>query len=337
VSMEYLDRPPRILPELPQGSVEIPNPPEKGGKGQTLQHLIMPFISIFGYILISLTGQGRNPLLLIPMGLSAVVTSVFAVYSMRKERQEREKLIAAYEERLTELRREMEESHTVQRLFYWYNYPETSKILEFASGELESRSGSRLWERRPFDQDFGAIRLGIGTLPSTVTYHVAKGENREDPQMKDAQRIAEDSLYINDVPIMIPLRRPVSGKKQEDEEDQRQQPRHSLGIVGQNIAKTSDVVRAIVANLTASHSPLDTRLFVVGTPEARARWDWAVWLPHTNSRSESYLGDQMVFDQETVPTFWDAVAEELDKRQLRLQDKDSGDVTLPFMLVVADK
>ena len=150
--------------------------------------------------------------------------------------------------------------------------------------------------------------------------------------MKDAEKIAEDSLYVHEVPIMIPLRRSRSGKKHEDEEDQRLQARHSLGIVGQNVAKTSDVVRAIAANFTASHSPLDTRLFVVGTPEARKRWEWAVWLAHTNSRSESYLGDQMVFDRETTPHFWDAIAEELDKRQMRLQDRDSGDVTCPSCL-----
>ncbi|NIM94893.1 MAG: hypothetical protein GTO18_14425 [Anaerolineales bacterium] len=337
MSVEYLDRPPRILPELPQGSVEIPNPPEKAGRGQTLQHLILPFISIFGYILISFTGQGRNPLLLIPMGMAAVASSIFAFFSIRRERKERKELEAAYEQRLSDLRRDMEDSHHVQRTYYWYNYPEVPRVLEFASGVEESRSGSRLWERRPTDIDFGAIRLGVGTLPSTVTYRVAKAENKEDPQMKDAEKIAEDSLYVSDVPITIPLRRPVGQKADDDEKSEGQQPRHSIGIVGQNIAKTSDIVRSIAMHYTAFHSPLDTRLFVVGTPEAQKRWEWAVWLPHTNSRSESYLGDQMVFDQEVIPAFWDAIAEELDKRQLRLQDKDSGDVTLPFMLVVVDK
>jgi S-DNA-T family DNA segregation ATPase FtsK/SpoIIIE len=336
VSVEYLDRPPRILPELPQGEVEIPNPPEKDESRHMLQHLLLPFISIFGYVLISLTGQGRNPYLLVPMAFSAIATSIFAVYSIRQEKKEREALMAAYEQRLTDLRREMEEAHNVQRTFYWYNYPNVDKLLEFASGIEVSRSGSRLWERRPSDLDFGAIRLGVGTLPSTVVYKVAKAENREDPQMKDAEKIAEDSLYLDEVPITIPLRYPVGSEKAE-EEDQGQLPRHSLGVVGRNIAKTSDFIRAVATHFTAFHSPLDTRLFVVGTPEARKRWEWAVWLPHTNSRSESYLGDQMCFDPESIPAFWDMLMEELDKRQLRLQDKDSGDVTLPFLLVFVDK
>lgn len=336
MSVEYLDRPPRILPELPQGEVEIPNPPEKGESGQMLQHLILPFISIFGYVLISLTGQGRNPYMLIPMAISAVATSIFAAYSMRKEKKQKEALIAAYEQRLTDLRREMEEAHEVQRTFYWYNYPNVDKVLEFASGDEVSRSGSRLWERRPSDQDFGAIRLGVGTLPSTVIYQVAESENREDPQMKDAQKIADDSLYVKGVPITIPLRNPM-GTEKAKEEDQAQPSRHSLGVVGRNIAKTSDFIRAVATHFTAFHSPMDTRLFVVGTPEARKRWEWAIWLPHTNLRSETYLGDQMCFDPESMPAFWDMILDELDKRQLRLKDKDSGDVTLPFLLVFVDK
>jgi len=336
VSVKYLDRPPRILPELPQGEVEIPGPPEKPESGQMLQHLLLPFISIFGYVLISLTGQGRNPLMMIPMAFSAVATSIFAIISMRKEKKKREEIIAAYEQRLTDHRREMEEAHNVQRMHYWYNYPNVDKILEFASGDEVSRSGSRLWERRPSDQDFGAIRLGVGTLPSTVIYKVGEAENREDPQMKDAQKIAEDSLYVKDVPITIPLRNPL-GSEDGKEENQAQLSRHSLGVVGRNIAKTSDFVRSVAMHFTAFHSPMDTRLFVVGTPEARKRWEWAVWIPHTNSRNESYLGDQMCFDPESIPSFWDMILNELDKRQLRLKDKDSGDVTLPFIVVFVDK
>jgi len=342
MNVQFLDRPPRIQPELPAGEHTIPSPPEKREKRQALQYLILPFVALFGYLLMAAGGQGRNPLLMIPMALSTVLSSIFAIFAMRQEAREHQALVAAYAKRLTDLRREMEASHEMQRTFYWYNYPDPNKVLRFASGEEESRSGPRLWERRPTDPDFGAIRLGVGTLPSTVIYKVSEGKNTEDPQMRDAERLAEDSHFVADVPIIIPLkpRREEAKSAEQGKEGEKKEKakpiRHSIGVVGNNVAKTSDFVRALVAHFVAYHSPLDARLHVVGTPQARDRWEWAVWLPHANSRSESYLGDQMSFDPQAVHASWEAIAKDLDKRQLRMQDQKDLDVTIPFNLVVVD-
>ena len=70
----YIDRPPRIQPELPFDEIEIPSPPEKeeGGFTQLIQ-VALPMITIIGYVLIAtMGGGGRSPFLLIPMALSVV-------------------------------------------------------------------------------------------------------------------------------------------------------------------------------------------------------------------------------------------------------------------------
>ncbi len=247
----------------------------------------------------------------------------------------------------------MQASHDNQRIFYDYNYPDPATILKLASGEEGSRSGSRLWERRTQDHDFGVIRLGKGTRPSTVIYKTSEMRNSAgSPKMQDALRLEEDSRYVDNASITIRFRpNPTidktaaeSDKDKDKDEDEaeyvEEEPRHAIGIVGDNKAKVSDFVRSIMMHYTTFHSPTDARLFVVGAPESRRNWEWAIWLPHTNTRTERYVGDQMCFEEDSVPAFWDALRDELDKRSLRLQDdkdKQTDDITLPHLLVVVDK
>ncbi len=346
MSVTYIDRPPRIQPELPEGEVEIPNPPEDEEKGgPPILHALLPLVTIVGYVIVSATGQGRNMMLIIPMALSVVASTVFGMVSYMKEKDAGKEKEKVYEQRLEELRREMVDSHEMQRIFYIYNYPDPTTILKIASGEENSRSGLRLWERRPEDHDFGTIRLGIGTRPSTRVYTVSEsGDNGELPQMRDARQIAEESEFVSNVPVAIPMR-PDPTRRDMDVEDpekeaKRMGPRHAIGIAGDNRAKTSDFVRSIAVHYAAFHAPNDARLYVIGSQAARKRWEWAMWLPHTNTRAERYVGDQMNFDDEevSVTAFWDDLRAELDKRALRLADKDeAGDVTLPHIMLVVDK
>lgn len=79
----FIDRPPRIQPELPFDEIEIPAPPakDKGGYQQLIQ-FALPLMTIVGYVLISsMGGAGRSPLLLIPMALSVGGVHGFAVWS----------------------------------------------------------------------------------------------------------------------------------------------------------------------------------------------------------------------------------------------------------------
>jgi hypothetical protein len=242
-----IDRPPRIQPELPTGETELPNPPEdEKGAQQVIQQLLLPLITLVGYVVMAASGQGRNPLLMIPMGMTFVASSVFALYSHNKQKREQEKRKQAYAKRLTDLRRDMAQAHDMQRTFYLYNYPDPAGILRIAGGLYRSRSGSRLWERRPGDEDFGAVRLGMGTRPSTVTYKAPRSEKEENDQVRDAQKLAEDSRFVTAVPITIPLRPYTqtakaasgsAGPKEEGKEAgsdiQKVVPgRHAVGITG---------------------------------------------------------------------------------------------------------
>jgi DNA segregation ATPase FtsK/SpoIIIE, S-DNA-T family len=366
---QYIDRPPRIEPELPSGVYNIPNPPDlEDNAGALLQQAFLPMIMIFGYVLASLFGQGRNMLMMIPMMLSVVATIILAIYVNSKERKLREEAEEAYRRRISELRRKMESEHEQQRIYYYYNYPNSDTTLRIAADlgrepheqEEVIRSGSRLWERRPYDHDFLHLRLGTSTRQSTVIYKISDSEKVASPLMREATRLAEDSRLLYNVPVTIPLhfqideteKKKVESKKDQDsgtkasEESQEAKGttvRHAIGMTGSSEEKMHAYLRTLLVDYAAFHSPQDTMLYVAGTNAARRNWRWAYALPHCKEadKTETLLfeGDEPPGENEVdrMRQFWKNIRTILERRRTRLQDRESGgDVRLPFMLVVVD-
>src|SRR5690242_13112059 len=110
-----VDRPPRIQPELPAASIEIPAPPPRNRQGmRALLQLALPLVTIIGFSAVSMGGRG-GPLTAIIMAFSVLGASAVSLFSFlqdRKEQAEREKEYAA---RLVEMNREMARAHDQQR------------------------------------------------------------------------------------------------------------------------------------------------------------------------------------------------------------------------------
>ncbi len=348
--LEYIDRPPRIQPELPIAELDLPAPPDLSTSGaQNIVGLIIPLITMIAFLFASGTG---NLLLMIPIGLAMVASIGASIYTSLQEQQKRAAKKKAYLERLAELRQEMARSHNTQRLFYQHNYPDIATVLEIAARKETSRFGSRLWERRPTDRDFGDVRLGLGSRPSTVIYQLPQtGGSDDNPLWKDALKLAEDSRLLSNAVVTLPLRPYVEPNSFEV----KVPARHSVGVFGKNPVNAADFARAVLTHFAAFHSAQDARLFVVGHPHAQSSWQWAEWLPHCVTRSvgiedDADAGkprqlDQLCFSTEKDKTaaFWKRIKRELDQRQVRLREseddetkKNTGDVTLPFLLIVVD-
>ena len=366
MAFEYIDRPPRIQPELPIEEINLPSPPDENRiSTQDIGTMFLPLISILGFALVS---GSRNPLFMVPMAIAMLLSIAFAFFRTRKEARELEEKKKEYAEMLAEKRQEMSRYQNAQRIFYHHNYPDVSTIYEIASRKETSRFGSRLWERRTTDVDFGTIRLGVGTRPSTVVYRMGDSTDpiEQTPLMKDASKLCQDSEFVTNVPITVPLRPFFKDQNENAEKEQADQEglkpgskdipaRQSIGIFGKNPTNTADFARAIVAHFTTFHSATDTRLHIIGYPAAKENWSWTEWLPHCNPRDigidDTYDPpqpeelDQLCFSSNKykVAEFWNRLKRELDQRHLRLQesdqkddDKGGGDVSLPLHLVVVD-
>lgn len=365
----YIDRPPRIQPILPLEEKEIPKPPDQQDEGYArLIQVSLPLVTIIGYVLIgTLGGGGRNPWFMIPMALSVVASVAFSIYSYRKEKQRRDEIQRAYADHLTELSREMHMYHDMQRRFYRYNYSDTDHLarivdnarLEALASERSLRSEARLWERRVTDDDFGVVRLGIGTLPSTVTYTLNDAESLDNPLVREAMKLADDSRQVSDIPVIISLRQPVienaeaEGQAEEQEAQAGRTPvTHALGIAGQK-EDVYQFTRAILGHYAVFHAPMDAKLYVLGVADSKREWNWAYSLPHTQADESDRLlcfvdpiaavqPDRTFSDsaESELEKFLEGLRKTLAQRKIQLQDREGQErtstPTYPFLLVVVD-
>ena len=347
----YIDRPPRIQPPLPVDEIEIPTPPENNGQNQSLIEMLLPLMTIAGYLLLALGGRGRSLLLLIPMGGAMLGSVIFSIYRASKQGEEYEKALAAYRKRLTDTHHEMRDYHQQQRQFYNYNYPDPDMVVRIARMDETSRSGPRVWERRPHDNDFGMFRLGIGTRQSSVIYKYSApdGGGSEQDVIQDALRIARESHHVKDTAITLKMRHTNFDDTRNNDE-----VLHTLGIYAMNTpAERSHerryreiyrYVRAMLAQFVTFHSPADAKLYIAGSQASQSAWEWANNLPHTRSSKESLMcfeGQQVnMRNQNTdrLPLFLKDVYKDLLKRQQRLDDDSEADegIRLPFTLLVVD-
>jgi S-DNA-T family DNA segregation ATPase FtsK/SpoIIIE len=118
---------------------------------------------------------------------------------------------------------------------------------------IASTPESRLWERRPADDDHLLLRVGTAELPSAI-------------QVEDLREALEYRrrlpTLLHDVPTTVPL--------------------GESGVVGIAGApeRTRPVAEWLLAQLAVLQSPRDVQLVVLTAGERSEQWGWAAWLPH---------------------------------------------------------
>lgn len=340
-----IKRPPRIQPELPHGENPIPPPPDQSkARQQPWIQMLLPFVMIVGYLLMSVFGRGRNLLFMLPMGMSMVASVGYAIYARGKAKEDEGVAEAAYLEKLVELRDEMNLSHDMQKRFYRHNYPDVQTVYQISkvanhatlnlNGSVSSATSTRLWERRSSDEDFGAVRIGVGTRPSTVRY-IADGQGSfDDLLMRDALRLQEDSLYVDEVPITIPLR-PTTEK---DREDGTGEARFAIGVTGNNPKGIYAFIHALVMNYSVFHAPTEAQVLLLSTDVSAGHWGWIQSLPHNHGVCfESEVDRERDDESGQVSLFLKSLRQEYEERERRMKDPEyQSDISLPFRLVVVD-
>lgn len=318
---DFFNRPPRIQPELPVGELEIPSPPTANANlGQLgLISVFVPMVTILGYSLIA--ARGGRTLFILPMGLAAVLTSAVGYLNWKRHQENERRKQENYEVTLKNLREQMIDAHEQQRHVYIHNAPDPKSLLQMVTPPYP-----RLWERRATDPDFGAIRLGIGKLPSSVAFKAPSANNFDAPLLPHALKLARDYAYVQNIPIMLSL-----------------EQAHSIGIVGKDNTAATDLARAILLHLTALHAPTDLRLYVIGDSSAARQWSWMRWLPHCSTSKEQhnlkephYLADQLCFTPGDFPKFWERIQDELERREFKRKSGGNGAVTRPLLVVLID-
>ncbi|MER5480074.1 type VII secretion protein EccCa [Streptomyces sp. NPDC002734] len=259
-------RPPRALPsEVPTEEIVLQPPPElpRGHQESVLMQLL-PTLGMGGSVVFFFMSD--KPFMKI-MGMvmiaSTIAMSVAMVVRFRRGNQgQLADLRRDYLGYLTMTRQRAVDTANAQRDAQYYLHPSPEQLWALVA------EGSRVWERRPGDEDFAQVRIGLGPqqLASPLIAPQTGPVDQLEPLTAGAmQRFVAVHSTLEDLPMAVSLR-----------------AFHRVTVSGEQESVRA-LVRAMTGALTSLHSPEDMVLAVAAGQGALEHWEWAKWLPHAQA------------------------------------------------------
>ncbi|MFG1967756.1 type VII secretion protein EccCa [Nonomuraea fuscirosea] len=263
----------REPPESPAGEVLLEPPPEipetvtGGGLTQLLTYL--PMIAGAGAMALMFTGGSTgNPIMLVSSGLFAISMAGMSVGQLMRTAGERRNQLNGrrrdYYRYLEQVRKRVRAAAGQQRRAMTWNHPDPSALWSLVMT-------TRLWERRPRDDDFVQVR--IATSAQRLSLPLIPPETGPvedvDPMTAGAlRRFVRTHATVPGLPVALAL--------------------HSFAriVLSGDPVVARDLVRAALAQAAALHSPDDLRISVCAGPGAARDWEPVKWLPHALHPSE---------------------------------------------------
>ncbi|MEU9989366.1 type VII secretion protein EccCa [Streptomyces sp. NPDC048045] len=266
MSQIVVKRPPRALPsEVPTEEVAVQPPPElpRGHQESVLMQLL-PTLGMGGSVVFFFTnGQPFMKIMGMVMIASTVAMSIAMVVRFRRGSQgQLADMRRDYLSYLSQTRKSAVQTAKAQRNAQYYLHPSPEQLWALVA------EGSRVWERRPGDEDFAHVRVGLGAQPlatALVPPETGPVEQLEPLTAGAMQRFLAAHSTLSDLPMAVSLRAfyhvTVSGEPQ----------------------SVRASARALVGSLASLHSPQDLIIAIGAGREALPHWDWAKWLPHVQA------------------------------------------------------
>ncbi|MFE9389609.1 type VII secretion protein EccCa [Streptomyces sp. NPDC006784] len=266
-------RPPRALPpDVPAEELQLQPPPElPKNKQEGMWMQLLPMLGMGGSsVYFLMPGMNSHPMMKI-MGvlmLFSTLTMVIAmVIRMRRGTQgEMAQTRRDYLKYLAQTRRTVRRTAVKQRDAQFYLHPAPDQLWSLVA------EGSRVWERRPSDLDFGQVRVGLGVqqlATPLVSPDTAPVDELEPLTAGAMHQFINTHATLDGLPMAISLR-----------------AFYHMTVSGDPDAVYASA-RALLCSLCAMHSPEDLVVAVAAGRESYAGWDWAKWLPHAQARGET--------------------------------------------------
>ncbi|WP_030799079.1 type VII secretion protein EccC [Streptomyces sp. NRRL S-337] len=262
-----IKRPPRTVPpDYPKGELQLKAPPElPEHKGESVLLTLLPMAGMASTAVYFFL-PGSPPFMKLMGGIMLISAAIMGVGQfVRARRGSSSGVHAARQEYLKYLartRKQARDTARAQRLAELHTFPEPAQLW----AAIAERT--RLWERRPGDDDFVQVRVGLGpqTLATRLVVPRAAPAEEWEPLSAHALRhFVAAYEYLDELPLALSL---------------RAFPR--LTIRG-DPDTVQGSVRALVCQLATLHSPDDVRVVVVTALGTAGEWDWIKWLPHAYS------------------------------------------------------
>ncbi|MGW2212777.1 type VII secretion protein EccCa [Streptomyces sp. NPDC001781] len=265
MSQLVIKRPPRALPpEVPSEEVQLEAPPElPRGQQEGMLMQVLPTLGMGSSVVFYFASPNAHPFMRIMGVVMLVSTAAMVVSQIVRHRRGTQGQMADvrrdYLRYLAQTRRAVRKTALRQRDAQLYLHPAPEQLWSLVA------EGSRVWERRVADEDFGQVRIGLGPqqLSTPLMAPQTAPVDELEPLCAGAmQRFLSVHGQLDGLPVALSLRAfyhvTVSGD-----------PEHA-----------QSAARSLVAQASTLHSPEDLIVAVVASRGAAERWDWTKWLPH---------------------------------------------------------
>ncbi|MFI8527554.1 type VII secretion protein EccCa [Promicromonospora sukumoe] len=251
-------------------------PPQKpdSGAANTWLYVLLPLLSSISMAAYMVTYG--NPWLVM-LGVTIVVVSIGLTFGIRWQQQSsarnaRDRQRERYDEYLSGIRRQARASVAAQRVADAFSHPSPSRLWAITTGRR------RVWERRPADDDFLKLRLGIGDGPPAMQI----GMNPRTDPMTEYDPVADRWASTLVKKYTRTDRRPAW-----------------LDLAGSGVVslvggrdETRSLAFGLLTQLAALHAPDDVTVAVHSNGEQD--WEWSKWLPHTQDQDARPTGAGVV-------------------------------------------
>ncbi|WP_031074844.1 type VII secretion protein EccCa [Streptomyces sp. NRRL S-118] len=269
MSQIVVKRPPRALPsEVPGEQVQLQPPPElPRGQQEGVLMQLLPTLGMGGSVVFFF--MTPNPIMRI-MGMVMIASTVaMAIAMLVRYRRGTQGQLADmrrdYLKYLTQIRRTVLRTARLQRDAQYYLHPSPEQLWALVA------EGSRVWERRIGDDDFGQVRIGLGSqqlATPLVAPETAPVDELEPLTAGAMQQFLRAHSTLDGLPMAVSLR-----------------AFYSLTVSGDTESVRS-AARAMIGSLASLHSPEDLVIAVAAGQEAAHHWEWTKWLPHVQAQGD---------------------------------------------------
>ncbi|MFI8489642.1 type VII secretion protein EccCa [Streptomyces rubrogriseus] len=265
MSQIVIKRPPRTLPpDVSSDELLLEAPPElPRGQQEGVLMQVLPTLGMGSSVVFYFASPNAHPFMRIMGVVMLMSTAAMVIAQIVRHRRGTQGQMADvrrdYLRYLAQTRRRIRRTALRQRDAQLYLHPAPDQLWAVVA------EGSRVWERRIGDADFGQVRLGLGPQQLStplVAPDTAPVDELEPLCAGAMQRFLAVHGQLDALPVALSLRAFYHVTVSGDPEQAR------------------STARALVAQATTLHSPDDLVVAVVTAPGAVSRWDWTKWLPH---------------------------------------------------------
>ncbi|MFG2115603.1 type VII secretion protein EccCa [Streptomyces sp. NPDC048718] len=251
---------------MPQGELSLQEPPVLAeavpDSSAVWTYLPMAMMSVSMMLIFLRPGGSNGIFVYLSLGLMVLASAAMMVGQFMRRGAERKQRLRGerrdYLRYLGQIRGQVRRAVAQQQSALAWRHPEPAALRSLVRT-------TRLWERRPADEDFAEVRVAVGDqqLSMKLTPLSTKPVEDLDPLSAHAlRRFIRAYSTVPGQPVAVYLRSWARVLLRGDEAARR------------------DLVRAMVAQLAVFHAPEDLWIAVCAGDERRADWEWVKWLPH---------------------------------------------------------